>query len=314
MRSITSKENKPDLVCVTGALGLLGQKLLEILSPSYEILALDLQTESFISLPNIIYQPVDISDKNKLKSAILGGSILPGVVINTAAYTDVDGCEKNTETARKVNVEGVRNLVEICKEENRQDASHIKLVHLSTDYIFDGEKGPYSEDDIPNPLSYYGKTKLESEKIITENLSEFIIVRSNVLYGFAENVKPNFVLWVINELKEEKKINVVDDQYNNPTLADNLAQAIVELISNKFSGVINIAGREYPSRYDFALKIVEKFGLNKENISPIHTSQLHQPAPRPLKGGLKIEFAQKILKTKLLDVNEGLEIVKRQLL
>jgi len=313
MRSITSKEKKPDLVCVTGALGLLGQKLLEILSSSHEILALDLQTESLIHFPHLIYQQVDISNKNELKSAIGGLSFLPEVIINTAAYTDVDGCETNQGKAWKVNVEGVRNLVEICKETNRQDASHIKLVHLSTDYIFDGKKGPYSEDDIPNPLSYYGKTKLESEKLINENLDDFIIVRSNVLYGCGKNVKPNFVLWMINELKENKEINVVNDQYNNPTLADNLAQAVVELVSNKFSGVINIAGSEYLSRYDFALKIAEKFGLNKENISPIQTSELHQSAPRPFKGGLKIDKAQKILKTKLLDVNEGLEIVKKQL-
>jgi dTDP-4-dehydrorhamnose reductase len=307
MRSITSKEKKPDLVCVTGALGLLGQKLLEILSPSYEILALDLQTESLIYFPHLIYQQVDISNRNELKSAIAGLSFLPEVIINTAAYTDVDGCETDKGKAWKENVEGVRNLVEICKEKT------IKLVHLSTDYIFDGKKGPYSEDDIPNPLSYYGKTKLESEKIITENLGEFIIVRSNVLYGWGKNVKPNFVLWVINRLKENQKAPVVTDQYNNPTLADNLAQAIVELILNKFTGVINIAGSEYLSRYDFALKITEIFSLNKDNISPIPTSRLHQPAPRPFKGGLKIEFAQNILKTKLLDVKEGLEIVKRQL-
>jgi len=313
MRSIISKEIKPDLVCVTGALGLLGQKLLEILSPSHKILALDLQAEGFISLPQIFYQQVDISDQNQLNSAIEEWSFLPEVMINTAAYTDVDGCEIDKEKAWKVNGDGVRNLVNVCKEANHQDASHIKLVHLSTDYIFDGKKGPYSEDDLPNPLSYYGKTKLESEKTINENLDDFIIVRSNVLYGWGKNVKSNFVLWVIKRLKENQKINVVNDQYNNPTLADNLACAIVELISNKFSGVINIAGREYLSRYDFALKIAEKFGLNKENILPIQTSQLHQPAPRPLKGGLKIEFAQKILKTKLLDVNEGLDFVKKQL-
>jgi dTDP-4-dehydrorhamnose reductase len=134
MRNTTSKEKKPDLVCVTGALGLLGQKLLEILSSSHEILALDLQIESFVSLPPVIYQQVDISDPNKLKSTIEGWAYLPDVIINTAAYTDVDGCEINKDEAWKVNVEGVKNLVDICKE------AHIKLVHVSTDYIFAGEK------------------------------------------------------------------------------------------------------------------------------------------------------------------------------
>lgn len=309
-------------VFITGANGLLGQKLVEVFcggqydDSKNRILGCDLQPESYSSLPKLSqgffeYESIDLLDKEKLETFI--SSFKPEVIINTAAYTDVDGCEIDKEKAWKVNVDGVRNLVNVCKEANHQNASHIKLVHLSTDYIFDGKKGPYSEDDLPNPLSYYGKTKLESEKTINENLDDFIIVRSNVLYGWGKNVKSNFVLWAINKLKENQKINVVNDQYNNPTLADNLACAVVELISNKFSGVINIAGREYLSRYDFALKIAEKFGLNKENILPIQTSQLHQPAPRPLKGGLKIEFAQKILKTKLLDVNEGLDVVKKQL-
>jgi dTDP-4-dehydrorhamnose reductase len=303
-------------VLITGSNGLLGQKLVKIFSPDHQTTGIDLQIESSIPEENFTYQTLSILQVEKLKE--LFSSFKPEVVINTAAYTDVDGCEENKELAWETNVEGVKNLADLCRIMNA------KLVQLSTDYIFNGEEGPYSEDDTPNPVGYYGLTKLESEKSIlsefvikTQNRGsagkekiDFLIVRTNVLYGKGENLRPNFVLWLIQKLSSKEKVRIVTDQYNNPTLADNLASAIKEAIEKGLSGILNIAGSEYLSRYDFALKVARKFNFDQNLISPAKTSELKQKAPRPRKGGLKIDKAKKLLTTELLDIEKGLEYVK----
>jgi len=300
-------------VLITGANGLLGQKLVLVFSSEKKVLASDLHPEFFPPPPKeskeiFDYQSLDITDKEKLKATVF--SFKPEVIINSAAYTDVDGCETEKEKAWKVNVKGVKNLADLCKE------NKIKLVHLSTDYLFDGENGPYSEDEPPNPLGYYAQTKLESEEVIKENLGDYVIVRTNVLYGNGIKVN-NFVLWVINQLKKDQNIYAVTDEFNNPTLADNLADAISELIEKSFLGIINIGGSEYLSRFDFAQKIALKFNLDRKKIFRITVKELERKlnkkrAKRPPKGGVKIDLAKKILCTKLLDVDEGLEYMRHQ--
>jgi dTDP-4-dehydrorhamnose reductase len=289
-------------VLITGSNGLLGQKLVKIFSSDHQTTGIDLQIESFIPEENFTYQNLSIFQTENLAGFIY--TLNPEVVINTAAYTDVDGCEDNKESAWETNVEGVKNLADLCRIMNA------KLVQLSTDYIFNGEEGPYSEEDIPNPVGYYGLTKLESEKEIFESKIDFLIVRTNVLYGKGENLRPNFVLWLIQKLSNKEKVRIVTDQYNNPTLADNLADAIKESVQKNISGILNIAGSEYLSRYDFALKVSKKFNFDKNLISPTLTSELKQKAPRPFKGGLKIDKAKKILTTELLDIEKGLEYMK----
>jgi len=289
-------------VLITGSNGLLGQKLVKIFSPDHQTTGIDLQIESSIQEENFTYQTLSILQVEKLKE--LFSSFKPEVVINTAAYTDVDGCEENKELAWSANVDGVKILVDLCKK------IKVKLVHLSTDYIFDGKKGPYSEEDKPNPVGYYGLTKLESEKSIQQANIDCLIVRTNVLYGKGENLRPNFVLWLIQKLSNKEKVGIVTDQYNNPTLVDNLASAIKEAIEKNISGILNIAGSEYLSRYDFAMKVAKKFGFDQNLISPAKTSELKQKAPRPREGGLKIDKAKKLLKTELLDIEKGLEYMK----
>lgn len=289
-------------VLITGSNGLLGQKLVKTFSSNHQTTGIDLKNESFITAPNFSYQNISITEKGKLEG--LFTSFKPEAVINAGAFTDVDGCESNREKAWEVNVEGVRNLAILCKEFDS------KLVHLSTDYIFDGKNGPYSEEDTPNPKGYYGLTKLESERAILKREINFLIVRTNVLYGKSVGRTHNFVLWLIQKLKNKEEVKIVKDQYSNPTLADNLAQTIKEATEKNISGILNIAGSEYLSRYDFALKIAKKFNLDQNLILPIKTSELKQKAPRPFKGGLKIDKAKKLLKTELLDIEKGLEYLK----
>jgi dTDP-4-dehydrorhamnose reductase len=289
-------------IFITGANGLLGQKLCRDFSSSYKIITTDLQPDNLVSFPNLSYETLDITDRRSLEFHVR--FYKPKVVINAAAYSDVDGCETNQTQAWAANVGGVKNLARACQKHGA------KLVHLSTDYIFDGENGPYSEDDPPHPVSFYGETKLESEKVVQESGIDFIIVRTNVLYGFGKNVKKNFLLWLLEKLSAGEKLNIVDDQLNNPTLADNLSECILEMVERNLSGIFHIGGAEYLSRYDFALKVADVFGFKEAEITPIKTDSLKQKAKRPSKGGLKILKAQGILKTRLLNMKEGLNQAK----
>ncbi len=290
-------------VLITGANGLLGQKLCFNFSSSFKAIATDLQIRSLVAIPNLSYESLDVTNRRKVDSHVR--HYKPSVIINTAAYTDVDGCEIHKDQAWTINVDGVRNLVRVCREQE------VRLVQLSTDYIFDGENGPYSEDDPPHPVGFYGQTKLESEKVIQESGIEFLIVRTNVLYGFGRDVKKNFLLWLLDKLSAGEKLKIVTDQFNNPTLADNLAECILETVQRDLSGILHIAGAEYLSRYDFALKVAKKFGYDPALISPTTTETLGQKAKRPSRGGLKIEKAQSLLKSKLLNVEEGLYRISR---
>jgi dTDP-4-dehydrorhamnose reductase len=289
-------------VLITGANGLLGQKLCRDFSSSHKVIATDLQPDSLVPLPNLSYETLDITDRRALDFHVRFYE--PSAIINSAAYTDVDGCETHRAQAWATNVGGVKNLIRACKKHNS------KVVHLSTDYIFDGENGPYSEDDPPNPVSFYGETKLESEKVIKRSGIEFLVVRTNVLYGFGKKVKGNFLIWLLEKLSAGEKLEIVTDQLNNPTLADNLSACILEMTEKNLSGVFHIGGAEYLSRYDFALKVAKVFGFKEAEITPIKTDSLEQKAKRPSRGGLKIQKAQAILKTKLLDVKEGLTRAK----
>jgi dTDP-4-dehydrorhamnose reductase len=298
---VKSSESKKTIF-ITGANGLLGQKLCRDFSSSYKVIATDLQPDNLVSFPNLSYETLDITDRRSLEFHVR--FYKPSVIINTAAYSDVDGCEMHQTKAWAINVGGVKNLVRACQT---HDA---KLVHLSTDYIFDGENGPYSEDDPPKPMNFYGETKLESEKLIRESGIDFIIVRTNVLFGFGKNVKKNFLLWLLDKLSAGEKLKIVTDQLNNPTLADNLSECILAMVERNLSGIFHIGGAEYLSRYDFALKVAEVFGFKDAEIAPIKTDSLKQKAKRPSRGGLKIQKAQGILKTKLLNVKEGLKRAK----
>lgn len=292
-----------DKVLITGANGLLGQKLCRDFSVSHEVIACDLQLHSFAPLSGVTYRFLDVTNQPETRLNVHNSN--PQVIINAAAYTDVDGCEIHKREAWMINVGAIENLARICHDKK------IKLIQLSTDYVFDGENGPYSEEDNPQPVSFYGETKLESEKLITQSGIDFLIVRTNVLYGTGNHVKQNFLLWLLEKLFSGEKIKIVTDQFNNPTLADNLSLCMLEMVEKKLSGIYHIGGSEYLSRYDFAVKAADKFNFDPSLISPTQTEFLEQNATRPHWGGLKTDKVRKVLQTKLLNVEEGLEQVKK---
>jgi len=284
---------------------MLGQRLAQYYSAGkkIELLCSSLERESLIE--NVAYRELDVTNKNSVRELIL--SFFPDYIINTSAYTNVDKSETEKETAWKINVRGVEN---ISLYSWTIDAH---LVHISTDYIYDGKNGPYTEEDKPNPIGYYGRTKLASENSIRTSGSRYTIIRTNILYGPARYGRPDYVKWAVISLKEGKKINIVTDQIGNPTYIDDLVDGINRIIEFKKEGIYNIGGAELISRYDFTLRISDFFKLDRSLIIPILTKDLNQPAARPLKSGLVILKARTELGFKPRSIQETLELMKKEL-
>jgi len=294
-------------VLIIGSNGLLGQKLTELFvrGSAYHITLASHAPKPVRPLQSVEYFQVDITSRKEVKNLVWAAE--PDVIINAAAMTNVDACENERELAWKINVDGVDNIIDAAKKNDT------KIAHVSTDYIFDGKAGPYSEDDRPEPLSYYGKSKLASENSLRTSGLPFVIARTMVLYGYAPGAKSNFALWLIENLEKKLPVRVVDDQMGNPTLVDDLAYGMINALELERLGIYHIAGREVVSRYDFALQLAAVFGFDPALITPIKTSMLKQPAARPLKSGLITLKAEIELGLKPSTVEQGLRILKNQL-
>jgi dTDP-4-dehydrorhamnose reductase len=214
---------------------------------------------------------LDISSLEACNDVI--SEVRPDVVINAAAYTNVDGCESDRERCFAVNAEGVKNIALASKDRG------IKIVHFSTDYVFEGQKKtPYVEDDECNPINIYGRSKLKGEQYLQELSPNFILVRSAWLYG--RNGK-NFVKTIADKAKSEKYIEVVDDQIGSPTFTWDLAAAVQILIEGHHQGIFHVTNRGSCSWYKFASKILEYTGMTDVQIKPIKSVALARPAKRP---------------------------------
>ena len=298
--------NKPKKILITGANGLLGQKTTELFrhETQHEVILTDLHDNAYESR-GFDYFPMDITKKEEVKDAVK--KYLPDIIINTAAYTNVDGCETDRELSWKVNVDAVKHFI-IASRVNSS-----KIIHISTDYIFDGKSGNYSETSKPNPLSYYGKSKLAAENALVTSGIDFAIIRTMIIYGTGKNLRPNFAVWLINMLSEKNTVTIVDDQFGMPTMVDDLGWALVKMVDLNKSGIYNVCGSEYLSRYEFAVKLAEIFGFNENLIKPIKTTDLNQAASRPMNSSFILLKAKTDLDLKPLNVTEGLSLLKVQL-
>lgn len=265
-------------ILIIGSNGMLGQSLVSILKANeyYELHLASFETESFFD--DIPYTQIDISNKKNVKTLLL--NFYPDFVINLAAYTNVDKSETEKELCWKINVNAIEYLAKYCVPANAH------LIHISSDYVFDGLHGPYSEKDLPNPIGYYGRSKLAGENIIKKFDIPSTIIRTNVLFGATKYGRPDFVKWVVNSLRNESSIKIVTDQINNPTFLGDLAGAIKTIFDNNKIGLYNIGGKEILNRYRFTEKICDYFDLDFNLVTPILTEELNQPAPRPLNSGL----------------------------
>ena len=265
---------------ITGSAGQLGNALGKVFKSRY-----DLVSTSRTKLNKNTNYFLDITNSFLVKDMV--SAISPDIIINLAALTNVDLCESNPDLAHAINFQGVKNLVNVFKG---------PIIHLSTDYVFDGKLGQYKENDITNPINVYGLTKYKAEKILLEKSKESLVIRTNVLYDYQSNAKSSFLNWVVDSLKRGEKIKVVDDQFNNPTWTDSISVVIDRAIKADLNGLIHWGDFDWISRYDFANKIADKFSLQSNLIEPIKTEELNQVAPRPLNGGLDTTLAQDLLR------------------
>ena len=227
------------------------------------------------------HEQMDITDRSSVLEVI--ERVRPAWVINTAAMTSVDGCEKEPEAARTIHVDGTQYLLDACQ------SAGSRLLHLSTNYVFDGEDGPYGEDDPPNPLGVYGQTKLDSERLVTESDVEGVVVRTAVFYG-PEHGKPNFVTWALRELAQGKRIRIVTDEWANPTGIDDLGRALAALTrAEDLQSCYHGAGPDYFSRYEMVTELCDVFGLDADLVEPVQSKDLGQAAARPNRAGLKTD-------------------------
>ena len=262
-------------ILITGAFGQLGHSLQSVLSKksNYELVCTGRKIKK--SQEGI---PLDIRNQVALKEII--NTTSPDILINLAAMTNVDACELNPKLAGEINVAGLEHICNSFKG---------KIIHLSTDYVFDGTSGPYKEDDPLNPISIYGKTKLASEHILLEEDTKHLVIRGNVLYDYSPHTSASFLNWVVSSLKGNQEIKVVEDQFNNPTWTRSMSDIIELSIENDLEGIIHWGDSEHISRFEFAKLIAKKFSLNESLIKPVSTSELNQPARRPLQSGLSPE-------------------------
>ncbi len=288
-------------VLIVGCNGLLGQKASIELTPKYELCGADLSSESIHK--GIPYFKMDITDPKTVEAVIQESE--PDIIFNASAYTAVDRAEIEKKICYAVNVAGVQNLARICFMEN------IKLLHISTDYVFDGGKGNYNESDPATPINYYGQSKLDGEKAILDSGCEFLIGRTAVLFGYGYNIQANFVLWVLTELRNGNSIRVVDDQIGNPTIADYLAYSCRELLEKKATGLFHLAGDKPISRYDLAIAVAKEFNYIPDFITRIKTSEFKQLAKRPLNVGLNVLKVQDTYGINMFSLNGSLKKLKQ---
>ncbi|MBK5285707.1 MAG: SDR family oxidoreductase [Bacteroidia bacterium] len=302
-------------ILVTGSNGLLGQKLVYLLREKEDIflIATSKGENRLNEKSDYVYESVDITDKNKLEKIVSDYS--PDCIINTAAMTNVDACETKRKECIEINVESVETLVNVITKRQALNSKHLtQLVHLSTDFVFDGTGGPYTEEDKPNPLSFYAQSKYDSEKIIQQSSIPWTIIRTIIIYGLSENMsRMNLVLWVLKSLSKSERIRVVNDQFRSPTLAEDLATACLSAALKNRTGIYHVSGSETKSILELAYEVADFFHLDKSLIEPVSSAELKQPARRPQRTGFVITKAIRELDFNPYSFMKGLGIVKKQI-
>ena len=295
-------------VLITGSNGLLGQKLLQKLrvDNSVELIATSKGENRVTEKEGYKYISLDITNKQELQKVI--SSEKPNVIINTAAMTNVDACEDKKQECDNLNVDAVKYLSDCAITVDAH------LIQISTDFIFDGENGPYSEDDVPNPLSYYGLSKLKSETLLLESTCRWTILRTIIVFGVAEKLsKGNIVLWAKGALEKGDPLNIIDDQFRSPTLAEDLADACILSFQKEKYGIYNASGKDIMSIFEIVERIARHYNYSTKNMNRISTATLNQTAGRPPRTGFILDKAKKELGYNPHSFEECLSIIEKQL-
>ena len=295
-------------ILITGSNGLLGQKLVSLLAQQSDIqLIATSRGKNRLSFTNgYEYQEMDITNAQQVAEVI--GRILPDAIIHTAAMTNVDQCESEKDLCWTMNVKVLEYLTEACEKHS------VFLCHLSTDFVFDGEAGPYSEEAKPNPISFYGWSKYAAEEVIKRSKCTWSIVRTVLVYGITNDMsRSNIILWVKKSLEQQKPINVVIDQFRTPTLAEDLAMGCWLVVDKKVEGIFHISGKDFLTPYQMAIKTADFFQLDKSLITPVDSNNFTQPAKRPARTGFVLDKAVSVLGYNPVSFEEGIGILAGQI-
>jgi len=286
---------------ITGGSGLLGYRIAELaLERGYDVYSGYCHNRAPIN-------PVKIDLANSASIFKALEEIKPDVIMHTAALTDVDMCEKDKELAFKINVEGTKAIANAARKLNAF------LIYVSTDYVFDGSRGMYKEDDETNPINHYGYTKLLGEKYCLDR--DYCIARTCVIYGAKPaSGKVNFVLWLINKLKNGEKVGIVTDQYITPTLNTNLAKMMLEIAERKIKGIFHLAGATRVSRFEFAEAVADEFELDESLITPSKMEDINWIAARPRDSSLDTSKAASLLNEKPYTLERSLKMLKEEVI
>jgi dTDP-4-dehydrorhamnose reductase len=287
-------------ILVTGVHGFLGRTLLG-LREEIEWSGCGRGTAAVAGGP---YYQIDW--ENSAAVVDLVAALRPDWVINTAALTNVDQCEEDRNLARKANLDLVDCLVLACRQ---ADAG---LVQLSTDYVFDGKSGPYTERDRPHPLSHYGRLKLDSERLVLGRLDRSIVVRTLWLYGYVPGVGSNFVTWALGALHQGESLRVFADQWGNPTYVHDLARILVELCRRDARGLLHMGGATFMTRYELVHDLARFFDLDEGRVEPVSTAEAGLRAVRPLRSGLRTDALEAALRCRPMGFSEGLKHMRQQ--
>ncbi len=307
-------------VLITGSNGLLGQKLVYLLRERnaqsknrYQIIACSRGINRITQKEGYTYLNLDITDSQAVSKVFT--TYKPDVVINTAAITNVDQCETEPEACDAVNIHAVNYQIQALEKLQYDNPGYNPhFIHLSTDFVFDGQAGPYSESDQPNPISYYGHSKYKAELLVQQSKLNWAVVRTIIVYGVVDNLsRSNLVLWAKEALEKEQIIKVINDQYRAPTLAEDLAEGCMLIAEKKAQGIFNISSSKTYSILELVYLVAEYWNLNKELIQIVSSSTLNQPAKRPPRTGFVIDKAVNVLGFKPKTFKEGLALIDQQL-
>ncbi|KRT16260.1 NAD(P)-dependent oxidoreductase [Pedobacter ginsenosidimutans] len=295
-------------ILTTGSNGLLGQKLTEkiLAEGRVKLVATSKGANRYPVKDGYGYAEMDILNAFQVREVIEMYS--PDAIVHTAAMTNVDTCEANKVLCRQLNVDAVQNLISICEEKS------IQLIYLSTDFVFDGADGPYKEEDAVNPVSYYGESKVLAEALLKNSKANWTILRTILVYGITSDMsRSNIVLWAKEALEKSSPINVVNDQWRMPTLAEDLAEACLLAVEKNAKGIYHVSGKDYMSIADLVRKVADYWGLDQSFINEISSASLNQTAKRPIRTGFVLDKTIRDLDYRPHSFEEGLVILDQQM-
>lgn len=292
-------------ILIIGANGFTGRRILDDLSRnlSYQVTGCSLHDDICPQSGDYHFVRTDICDASALERLFL--EVQPDAVVNTSALSVPDYCETHHEEAKAINITAVKHLANCCK------AQGSRLIHLSTDFVFSGNTDqPYTEEDIPTPINYYGHTKLEGEKRIAAICRDYAIVRVVVVYGAAlPGQHGNILQLVANRLRSNEEIFVVSDQWRTPTFVGDISWGIEKLINHPLSGIYHLCGSDCLTIAEIAYRVADALGLNRSLIRPVTTQEMGEKTPRPHFSGLSIEKARKELGYQPHTLDEGIKLM-----